>query len=272
MQEPNQSSAETPNTETPAAETQPESRLKTLAQLFSEEPSETTEQPEQGTEGTAAGDSPEKAKPKSLKAIAETLKLKDADLYAIEVPMANGETRTLGQLKDLVSKQDDFTVRELAFEEERQSRDADFLRAQQEFQELLGSLPRNALKPEMLEKVRQKHEATLTRERAKTLEAIPEWRDEAKRTEEISGIVEHLEGYGFPKNYLTSIYDHRTLRYIRDNFQREQRIRRALEAVQRENPGKTSKSKPTGTAPKKPTTSQTSTTSRDKLAQLFQGT
>lgn len=229
---------------TQPVETPPEqkSQIETLAEMFQEEP-------EKGINGEPA-ETQTKGKPKGLKDAAERLGLKPEDLYAIEVPMSDGKVKTLGQLKDAAAKEGDLSVRELAFEESRTKRESDLIRAQSELRELVSALPASAVKPEVLEAVRQKHEAIMKRERAKTLEAIPEWQDEAKRNEEIEGIMSHLEGYGFPKNYLQTIYDHRALRYIRENFLRETRIRKALEQVQQVRPTSTPKAKSNGAAPK----------------------
>lgn len=258
--------------ETPEQTETPEPELKNLADLLAaEEKPEESGSPETGTEEGKPGESPEKGKPKTLKALAETLKLEDKDLYAIEVPMAkDGETRTLGELKDLAAKQDQFTLRELEFEEERQRKEGELIRSQNELRELMASLPEGAVKPEVLEKVRAKHEATLKLERERTLEAIPEWKDEEKRTEDIKGMVEHLKSYGFPESYLKTVFNHRTMKYIRDNWLREQRIRKALEQVKSATPGKTSTGKPAGKAPKKPSKAIPKG-SRNRLEQLFEG-
>jgi hypothetical protein len=119
----------------------------------------------------------------------------------------------------------------------------------------------------VVEAFRQKHEATVQQERQRTLEVIPEWKDEARRTEEITGIVEHLGSYGFPKNYLSSVVDHRTIKYIRENFLREQRLRRALEQVKQAPASATPKSKPSAT--KAPAQRKPSENLRDPLAKLF---
>lgn len=237
-----------------ATEPKPEkSQVEKLAELFADESPAPQERREPERAEGKAGESQEKAKPlKALKDLAERLELAPEALYAIEVPMSDGKTMSLGQLKDAAAKQGDFTVRELAFEEQRTRQEGELLRAQGELRELIAALPQSAIKPETLELIRQKHEANLKRERTKTLEVIPEWSDETKRTEEIGGIVEHLKDYGFPANYLQSVYDHRTLKYIRDNYLREQRIRKALEQVQATSPLSTPKSKTNGAAPKKP--------------------
>lgn len=49
-------------------------------------------------------------------------------------------------------------------------------------------------------------------------------------------MIEHLKDHGFPESYLAGILDHRTLRYIRANMVREQRIAAALEKVKQRKP------------------------------------
>jgi hypothetical protein len=255
MPEPKTSSPETANPESPEtanpqapAEKPQASRLEEIARLLGE-PTDKVDAEESSAPGKAA-EKPKDAKPpKALKELAERLELKPEDLYAIEIPMSDGKSKTLGQLKDLAGKEGDLTARELRIEEERTRKESDLLRSQNELRELVSALPKDALKPEVVNAIRQKHEQHVSTERARTLELIPEWRDETKRTEEIAGMVEHLKGYGFPAQYLQAIYDSRALKYIRENMLREQRIRKALEQVQPAKPAATTKSKPNG-APK----------------------
>jgi hypothetical protein len=87
------------------------------------------------------------------------------------------------------------------------------------------------LKPEVLNKIREKHAATTQRERERTLAVIPEWSDESRREADLSGMVEHLTRAGFPESYLSQVSDHRTMAYIRTNMLREQRINQALDMV-----------------------------------------
>jgi hypothetical protein len=247
---------------TPEPKAEQPSKLDSLRDLLKE-------QPEKAPQAESA-ERQKETKPRALKDLAERLSMKDADLYSIEVPMSNGKSMTLGQLKDAAAKQDDVTLRELSFEEDRSRKEGELLRAQNELRELMATLPKTAIKPEVLEAIRQKHEGTMKRERERTLEVIPEWRNEAKRTEEIEGIVEHLKEYGFPANYLQTVVDHRTLRYIRESYMREQRLRRALDMVKQAPSAPATKSKPG--APRKPSTALRSTNGerpRDALARLF---
>lgn len=262
-----------PETETPEQTETPEPELKNLAELLSAgEKPEDGDKPtgDGGTEDGTPGEKPTKGKPTDLKSLAEKLETKPEDLYSIKVPMPNGESKTLGELKDLAAAQDKFTLRELQFEEERTRKEGELIRSQSELRELMAALPEGSVKPEVLEKVRAKHEATLKLERERTLEAIPEWKDEDRRTEDINGMVEHLKGYGFPENYLKTVFNHRTIKYIRDNYLREQRIRKALEQVKSAKPGKTASSKAAGKAPSKPSKAIPKG-SRNRLEQLFEG-
>jgi hypothetical protein len=223
-------------------------QIEQIASLLRGDEPDERESDEQDTGDPGESRKP-KGKPKNLAELAERLGVKVEDLYAVEfMPASQGGTKavTLGELKDLHAKQSDFDARALRSEEDRTRREGELMRAQAEMNELLASLPKNVIKPEILEQVRRKHETRLQSERARTLDVLPDWKDDAKRVEEMSGIVEHLKGYGFPANYLASIYDHRSLKYIRENWLREKRIREALEKVKEVKPQSTSKSRSNG--------------------------
>jgi hypothetical protein len=81
---------------------------------------------------------------------------------------------------------------------------------------------------------------------------------------------EHLKQYGYPVNHLERVADHRQIKYIRDNWQRETRIRKALAAVKAGKPNPTSKQKPANKAPsKRPLAGVKSGNSRNKLESIF---
>ncbi len=217
-----------------------------------------TETPE-GDEPTGngdAGEKPKKAKLSDLKGLAEQLGVEVKDLYGIKIPSAKeGESFTLGELKDEMQKRSDFTVRELQWEEDRQAKQAEFSRAEGELRELLSALPVEALNPQVVEAARRKFADHVKAEQAKTLEAIPEWRDTARFDADMAEMAEHLAGYGFAPNYLATVNDARTLRYIRDNHLREKRVRAALASVtEKKTPG-LGKSRSRGANPKSDTDS-----------------
>lgn len=193
------------------------------------------------------------------------------DLYKLEVSQAeDGTPVTVESLKDFYAQQDTVKLRELEFEERRTQQEAQLMQAQEELRELMAAMPPNAIQPDVLQKLRQKHETQVTLEKRKTLEVIPEWNDEQTRTREVSGMVEHLSQYGYPLNHLERITDHRQLKYIRDNWQREQRIRSALEKVRAGKPNPTTGQKPAKSAPTKtPVMGVAGKDSRNTLEALF---
>jgi hypothetical protein len=219
---------------------------------------------------TRAGDDKkptQKVKPKTLSDAAERLGLEVKDLYDLEIPSDKLEGLTLGKLKDHMAEREDFTVRSLQFEENKRRREAEFIRAEQELQQLLAALPKDAIKPEVLNAARQKQAVYMQTERKRTLGVIPEWKDEKVREAELAEIAEHLSSYGFAKDHLASIYDHRTLKVLRDFTKQSLQLRRALELVSERKPNGLGKSKPAGS----PRPAQPKARSRDeqKIARML---
>lgn len=171
--------------------------------------------------------------PDSVEAAIKRLGLKKPeDFYAIKVPMPNGaEPLTIGDLKDRVGEVVDLETREAQFDQRRIASEGELLRAQAEMRELMALVPKDKLTPEVLEKVRQKHEATMKKERVATLEHIPEWQDEKRRGEDLQGMIELLGNYGFDENFIATVVDHRALKLLRDYYLMDKRIKKALANV-----------------------------------------
>ena len=144
------------------------------------------------------------------------------------------------------------------------------MQAQEELRELMAALPEKAIKPEVLQKVRDKHEAQMQLERGRTLEVIPEWQDQETRTADMEGMADHLKQYGYPVNHLERVADHRQIKYIRDNWHREQRIRKALAAVKAGKPNPTTRHKAGKKPPSKtPLAGVKTGNARNKLEAVF---
>lgn len=228
-------------------------------------------------EDTGGGES--QKPPTTLAEAAERLGLDVTALYKLTVPdpHSEGESFTLGELKDAHAQRGEFTVKQMAWEESRAEQQAELLRAQQEIEELLTHVPKRLLESDALKAARTRLDARGERERRLTLQAIPEWRSEETRKADLAAMIEHLSGYGFPKEYLGSVSDHRTFRYIRENMQREQRVKAALEQVQKlqgkqHKPGKPNAGKPPqkpGSSDKQRSTVQTPQAKRKTLTQLM---
>jgi hypothetical protein len=194
-----------------------------------------------GKSADASGDGDEEPKkpdgkkgtPKTFTEAAERLGIKPEEFYKLTVAMGGDEEEsfTVGALKDAMKERTDFKLEQLRFGEHKAEQEGELMRSRNELSELLSLLPKEAIKPEVINKIREKHETALKLERERTMNVIPEWKDEGKRTADIAGMREHLSKAGFPANYLNNVSDHKTMRYIRENMLREQRIAQALALV-----------------------------------------
>lgn len=224
-----------------------------------------------GDEGKPSGSKKEAQPVKRFNDLAGATGLDLDALYKLEVSLSEGgEPVTIEQLKDSYAQREDFSLRELEFEERRAQQESELLRASAELQEILQALPANAVRKDVLEKIRAKSERTAQAERQRTLEVIPEWKDEARRTDDLAAMVEHLGNYGIPKTYLNQVMDHRHFKYIRDNMLRERRIREAIAKVKAGKPEGGKPPKPQGKAPAKGATTARTPKGVNKLQSLFQ--
>lgn len=204
-----------------------EPRRMSLADLFKE--------PDEGEsyddDGNIVTDDPSKP-PDSLEALSKRLGLKPEQVYNVKIPLADGaEPLTIGQLKDRVAEVVDLEMRETQFEQRRIASEGELLRSQTEIREILAMIPREHINPAIVDKIRKRHDANMVRERQMTLEHIPEWRDERRAAEDLQGMIDFLGEYGFDEGFMGSVHDHRAVKFIRDMYLRDKRIKRALSQV-----------------------------------------
>ena len=239
--------------------------MKSLAELLSQDDQSV------GADKAESGGNREKTKPQQFNDLAEQLGMDLDDLYKLQVKSSeDGEPVTIEQLKDLHKERSDFQLNQIEWEENRTAAEQQLMREKAELQEILQALPQKAIKPEVLERLRNRSEQTVKVERQKTLEVIPDWKDAKVREADIAGMTEHLQQYGFPVNYLEQIVSHQQLKYIRDNWKREVRVRKALEAVKSGKPGKATASKSQGKPPvKNPVNNIKRGSSRNNLEAVF---
>jgi hypothetical protein len=234
--------------------------MKALAELLAADADQDNDEDSPGGDEGKPSGSEKKAEPvKRFNDLAGATGLDLDALYKLEVSLSEGgDPVTIEQLKDTYAQREDLSLRELEFEERKTQQESELLRASAELQEILQALPANAVKKEVLDKIRAKSEQTAARERQRTLDAIPEWKDETKRADELTAMTEHLGQYGIPPNYLQQVMDHRHFKYIRDNMLRERRVREAIAKVRSGKPEGGKPSKPQGKAPSKRTAVKTS--------------
>lgn len=264
----NVSETETTTTE-PSSEGSARERLAALLQ---------EEQP--GTAEGEAGGSQQNAEPQAGAPQGKPKKFNDLagrlegveldDLYKLEVMASkDGKPVTVEMLKDAHAKQDDFVVRELAFEERVAKQEAELTRSQTEFAELMASLDPKAITPEVKERVRQKVDASVKRERELTLKAIPEWQNATVREAELGAMVEFLKDFGIHETFLTGTMNHKLFRLVRYATLQKQRIDKALAKVETvRRPSTTGKSGAGNGAARKPDIkpqARARVTARDRL-------
>lgn len=218
-------------------------KLESLTALLEEPKVPEVKAPEGAENGAAAGNGKKDAKPKMFNDLAEANGIELDDLYKLEVTTADGKTVSIEELKSLQTKQDEIVLRELEFEETKASREGDLRQAQSELAEIVSALPEGTIKPAVLEKLRAKNAARVELEQTRTLSAIPTWKDETTRTKEMTGMTTHLERFGFPSNYLSTVVDHKMFVFIRESHLREQRIKNALDRVRAGKPNPTTPTK-----------------------------
>lgn len=223
---------------------------------------------ESGASSDSQHEDAQNAKPETLDDLAKRLNVDPADLYAIKVPRANGEPLTLGALKDRFDEWAGLDAERIAWNEERTQRDNELHLARQELEELLATLPKEHVSQEALQKAASKVQQRIKSERARTLDAIPQWRDEERRTQELTGIANMLKEYGLPENYLSTVYDHRIMRFLRDAHLRMEQVRRALAAIERKPTKQSGASKASGAA-RKPSNAKSAQRSEDARSELL---
>lgn len=166
--------------------------------------------------------------------VQKRLGLKPEEFYKVKVPMPNGaEPLTFGEMKDRVAELVDLETRETQFTQRRIASEGKILQDQREVREILSMLPAETVQklPVLVEKVRKKHEATLVRENALTLEHIPEWNDEATSAKDKAEMTKFLGNWGFDETFLNSIVDHRAMKFVRDMMIVDKKIKTALSKV-----------------------------------------
>jgi hypothetical protein len=129
--------------------------------------------------------------------------------YDLEIPMpGGGDTIKLGALKDRVVELE-------RGESAMIDRENDLLRKTQEFSEALqaagGEIPQ-----ELKQRMSKQMEVHLEREHDLMMQAIPEWKDKATFDSDRQSIAKVGKEYGFSPDDISSIADHRVIKFMRD--------------------------------------------------------
>lgn len=152
--------------------------------------------------------------PTTLRETADALGVKVADLYNIEVPLADGETATLGAIKDAYkSKQAadaEIAMRAAELDERETS-----ITTEQRLWAQLGQELSSKLEPGTREALVQRLQQQEAQERVALLRAMPELQDQSKFEAFRDEVVQTLARYGYEPHEIV-VSDHRQLLVVRD--------------------------------------------------------
>jgi hypothetical protein len=180
------------------------------------------------------GESRANAKPETLEALAKAVGVQVSDLYSIKVPASGGrEAMTIGQIKDRFSEFDALEADRLTFSEQKVQQEQELQRLRDEFREILAVIPKEQLKPELLQRAAERLAARDKARRDQIVVALPEWKDDATRKADMAEITKMLAGYGLNQFEVQAINDPRLLKFARDAQRREALVRKALESVKK---------------------------------------
>ncbi len=165
-----------------------------------------------------------------INAIAKHLGVDVAELYEkLLIPMPDGaEPLTVSALKDHAQTRVEHSLEVESFHTERDAHRVEMSSARAEVQQLISMMPKEFLTPQMLAAAQGELATSKRREQIALLERIPEWKDDVKRNADLEIIGPHIEAFGFPREMLESVVDHRLFAYVRHNALREQRLSRLL--------------------------------------------
>jgi hypothetical protein len=207
-----------------------------------------------GTEGSQEEPAGE---PVTIAGLAEHLGVEPADVYELDIPIGDGVTVTLGQLKDEYKQYGPVREATQKIQEDRSNFERSVLATRAELNAIMTQIPEQFR--ESVINGGRAHQAQWEKEQEKlVLEAIPEWADPVKRATARLQLIEDGAEYGFSEHEITFTQDARTLRMLAD-FSRFKRELMDAKAAAKRVPG----------AANAPAKSSTEQSSKRRLAQAI---
>ena len=182
---------------------------------------EPVETPDPGSDPEPPAEAP------SLKGFAEKHGLELKDLYALE--LSGG--LTISQLADKGKSLSALDTDRETFEAEQATFRLDQAATQKEVGDLVGLLKAGELTPEGMAKLQAMQGKALESEQRGLLTVLPEWKDTVQRTADVAAMTEHLAGFKLTEHDLAAVADHRWIKYIHFNMQRDARAKAALKGL-----------------------------------------
>lgn len=170
-----------------------------------EDDQETDEQDEQETAVTA-------------KELAEKLGVNVKDVYKIKFPYGrNGESLSLGELKDVGIRARDLDSQTTQLESDREAYTNDKMVSRAEMQNIISLLPE--IPQQLVDQAQAQYRNVVSQERVALMETIPAWTDPAKEKLARVDILANLKTYGFTAVEMDHMLDHRLVKLL-DDFTR----------------------------------------------------
>jgi hypothetical protein len=172
----------------------------------------------------------------TVKGLAEHLEIEPGELYELEIPIGEGETISLGDMKDQYKKYG--SAKE--YEERVQKADDKYhkqvLATRAELNAILGAIPEE-IRANVMSVGRERSQQYTIDQGKQVLEAIPEWADVDSRAKDRDSIIAMGSEYGFSEPEMTFTQDHRALRMLRDFAKMRNKVSEMDTAAKRK-PGK----------------------------------
>jgi len=174
----------------------------------------------------------------TLADLAKHLELEPSDVYEMQIPIGEGVTATLGQLKDEFKEYGPAKEYKQALEQDRGEFEKQVLQTRAELNAIVSAIP-NEMRESIITAGREHQAQWAKQQETAVLEAIPDWQDADKRAKDRALIIEYGAEYGFSEPEMTYTQDARTLRMLRD-FATMRRELQEMRAAAKAKPGKAS--------------------------------
>ncbi len=155
-------------------------------------------------------------KPKALQDVAEAAGIDVKDLYSIDIPLGDGESFTLGEIKDRFKdlQRADALIQQA--EVDKTAGENELMQKRREIAVMAQQMGREPTEAEQA-LAAQQWDDYISRETALSMQAMPSWSDPAVATHERGLIDQLLISYGLTDAERAGVIEHRQLKQLRDH-------------------------------------------------------
>ena len=160
-------------------------------------------------------DSQDQGEPITAKSLAEKLGVDVKEVYEMKFPYGrDGESLTLGELKDVGIRARDLDSQTTTLEQDREAHTNDKMVSRAEMQNIISLLPE--IPQALVDQAKAQYRNVVNQERISLMETMPSWTDPAKERADRDLILENLKTYGFTEIEMDHMMDHRLVKLLND--------------------------------------------------------